>query len=351
VESDDKPTMQDLHLAAQRLAFAPLLFQAARVARDKGVLEALDRAGRAGLTPSSVVTQTGLSLYAVRVLLEACAASGLATLENDSYRLAALGRLVLRDPMTRVNFDFAHDVCFQGAFSLEASLVEGRPAGLSVFGPWPTVYEGLAQLPEQVRRSWFAFDHFYSDPVFPLALPYVFASRPRTLLDVGGNTGKFAVAALAHDPEVRITTLDHPGQLAQARARVDAAGFGARFETKAQDLLDASLPFPGKHDVVWMSQFLDCFSEDEIVHLLARGRRALLPGGRLILVETFWDEQPNAAARACVQATSLYFAAIANGNSRMYASEDLRGLVNRAGLEVTERQVLGFHSLWLCRSA
>ena len=48
----------------------------------------------------------------------------------------------------------------------------------------------LAQLPDQVQKSWFEFDHYYSDNAFPEVLPIVFANKPKRLLDVGGNTGK-----------------------------------------------------------------------------------------------------------------------------------------------------------------
>jgi hypothetical protein len=58
------------------------------------------------------------------------------------------GFVVLTDPITQVNIDFNHDVCYQALFSLEQSLDAGKPLGLKVFGDWPTVYEGLAQLPE-----------------------------------------------------------------------------------------------------------------------------------------------------------------------------------------------------------
>ena len=57
--------------AAQRLAFAPLAFHATGALRDRGVLAALSKAVPEGLRIEDVVTTTGLSTYAARVLLEA----------------------------------------------------------------------------------------------------------------------------------------------------------------------------------------------------------------------------------------------------------------------------------------
>ena len=61
-----------------------------------------------------------------------------------------------------------------GLFYLDEALREGKPAGLKVFGEWPTIYEALSSLPEQVKKSWFGFDHFNSDNSFKEALELVF---------------------------------------------------------------------------------------------------------------------------------------------------------------------------------
>ncbi|HVO20454.1 MAG TPA: class I SAM-dependent methyltransferase [Anaeromyxobacter sp.] len=337
-------------LDAQRLAFGPLMFQAVRAARDMGVLGALDAAGQAGLLPGEVAERAGVSLYAARVLLEACLSAGVCEVEGWRFRLTRAGRLVLRDEMTRVNMDFVHHVCFRGAFELERSLREGRPAGLATLGPWSTVYEGLSRLDPEVQRAWFAFDHFYSDAVFAEALSVLLARRPTRVLDVGGNTGRFATACARRDPGVEVTILDHPGQLALAAREAEAAGVGPRVKGAPIELLDHRLPFPTGFDVVWMSQLLDCFPERDVVGLLRRGGAALKPGGRLYVSEPCWDRQPNEVGRYCLHATSLYFTAIANGTSRMYHSEDLAGCIAAAGMVLEEDRPLGStHTLFVCR--
>jgi cyclopropane fatty-acyl-phospholipid synthase-like methyltransferase len=177
----------------------------------------------------------------------------------------------------------------------------------------------------------------------------VFGSPVRRLLDVGGNTGKWALLCAAHDPDVRVSILDHPAQLALVKAAGEAAGVGGRLELLPMDLLDHSRPFPGGFDAVWMSQFLDCFGEPDIAALLRRGRQALAPDGRLYILETYWDRQATPAARDALIGTSLYFTCMANGSSRMYHSDDLRALVDAAGMAVAEDTQLGYHTLWTCR--
>ncbi len=339
----------DQYRQVHALAFSPLFFQAAMAARNMGVLAVVHAAKEQGLLPAEVATNANVSLYAARVLLEGCLAIQLVALADGRYRLTPAGELWIGDEMTQVNANFVQDICYAGAAHFEESLRTGTPAGLKVFGAWPTIYEGLTELPPAVQKSWFDFDHFYSDGAFPLAFPKVFATAPKRLLDVGGNTGKWALHCLANDPTVEVTVLDHPGQLGRLQANAVAAGLAARLRTVPMDLLDHTIAFPTGFDVVWMSQFLDCFGEADIAKLLQRGAAALAPGGRLCVMEAFWDRQPNDVAELCLQGTSLYFTCMANGTSRMYHSQDFLDLIASVGLRLVSDEKIGYsHTLLTC---
>ena len=321
--------------AAQHLAFAPLAFQATSVLRDRGVLAALAEAVPDGLDIAAVATTTGLSVYAVRVLLEAGLGLHIVWRRDERFHLGKLGRFLLEDEMTRVNFDFTRDVCYQAAAHLDEALCEGRPAGLQALGPWATLYEGLAVLPQPARRSWFAFDHFYSDQAFPAVCERLAADPPTRLLDVGCNTGKWARLCLERLPECVIGLADLPKQLDVAHENLREAGLSARVRCHPIDLLDRQASLPSGYPLIWMSQLLDCFSEDQIVAILGKVRAALPPGGRLWILELFWDRQRFEAAAFSLQQTSLYFACVANGNSQMYDSKVFLALLPRAGLVAT----------------
>ena len=114
------------------------------------------------------------------------------------------------------------------------------------------------------------------------------------------------------------------------------------------NLLDHSQAFPGDFDVVWMSQCLDCFPEADIVRLLQRGREALNADGTLYVLEPYWDHQ-HIIGRDSVIGLSLYFACMANGNSRMYHSDDMRRCIDEAGLTLVSDERIGFHTLFGCK--
>ena len=324
---------------AEFIAWGPIVFQASRLMLKFGILEML-RDSTDGLTEAEVVEKTGLSQYAIKCLLEAslCIGTVLIDTETDRYSLSKTGWFLLNDPATRVNIDFNHDVNYIGWFHLEESLRKGKPAGLKHFGDWPTVYEGLSSMPKHVQDSWFGFDHFYSDSSFPEALQIVFSQyRVRSLYDVGGNTGKWALKCVEYDKDVEVTILDLPQQIGMMQENIAGKSGAERIKGYGINLLDKAVSFPqreGGLDAIWMSQFLDCFSEEEIVSILTRAKGAMGRDTRLFIMETFWDRQRFEPAAFCLTMTSLYFTAIANGNSKMYHSDDMKRLVGQAGLEI-----------------
>ena len=350
--SKDRLTAREAQRLAQYIAFGPIVFQASRLMIKFGILERL-RDG--DMTLAEIVQATGLSEYAAKVLMEASLSIGTTLIDpkTDKFSLSKTGWFLLNDPATRVNVDFNHDVNYEGFFHLEEALLEGRPAGLKHFGDWPTLYEGLSSLPEQVKKSWFGFDHFYSDHSFDEALEIVFGYRPGKIMDVGGNTGRWALRCVGYDRDVRVTIVDLPQQLAMMREQTAGKPGADRIDGYAMDMLDPTAEFPEDlhPDVIWMSQFLDCFSEDEILSILKRAAKVMGPDSRLAIMETFWDRQKYEPASFCLTMTSLYFTVMANGNSKMYHSDDMARLVERAGLRVEEiHDGLGQgHSIMICK--
>ncbi|MCD4812463.1 class I SAM-dependent methyltransferase [bacterium] len=330
-----KETALEARYAAQKIAFAPVVFQAVRLLRDLNILKTIKTAGEQGLRVEVIAKETGVSEYGVTVLCETGLSQGVLEMKNEHYILTRVGHFLLNDEMTRVNMDFINDVCYEGLFALDKSIAEGKPAGLKVFGEWDTVYEALSQLPPKAQKSWFAFDHYYSDSAFPEALPIVFKQKPRTLLDVGGNTGKFALQCADFDPDIKIAILDLPGQLAKAAVNIKGKGLEKRIEGKpVNNLLDPEEVFPKEFDAVWMSQFLVCFSEEQVVSLLARAREALEPQGDFFILDTYWDRQKYDIAAYCLINSSPYFTAMANGNSRMYRYSEMERFIMSAGLKI-----------------
>ncbi|MDG3087525.1 class I SAM-dependent methyltransferase [Vibrio hannami] len=319
---------------AQKLSFAPVVFHTARTLRDLNILEALDKAGSNGLSAEEISEQTDVSVYGVKVLLDMALSAHIVLWKKPNYVLANLGHFLLHDGMTNANLDFTADVCYAAMMHLTEAIKEGTPAGLKELGDWETIYQGLSQLPEKAKQSWFAFDHFYSDRSFPVLLETVFKEKPGSLVDIGGNTGKWAIQCCNYDKDVKVTIVDLPQQLEMAKKNAEENGFSDRISGYPANMLDKSQTLPEGADVWWMSQFLDCFSPMEILNILKKVRQTMKQDATVYILELFWDAQKYEAASYSLNATSLYFTCLANGNSRFYRSEDFLEIVREAGFAV-----------------
>ena len=338
---------------AQEIAFAPIAFQVSRLMCKFGILQYLS-SNTQGSTFHNIKEHTGLSDYAVHVLMAASLFIGTVTVQNGLFYISKTGWFLINDRMAKVNMAFNHDVNYQGMFYLEESLLNGRPEGLKIFGDWPTVYEGLSSLPENIQKSWFDFDHFYSDESFPEALKIIFKDKGcvRKILDIGGNTGRWAMQCVKYDDDVEVTVLDLPQQLEIMKNRISGQKGAERIHGHSCDILKKDSPFPSSsYDIIWMSQFLDCFSEQQITDICRRAAGSMGPDSRLFVMETFWDRQKYETAAYCIALTSLYFTAIANGNSRMYHSADMIRCITDAGLQIEESiDNIGLgHTILICR--
>ncbi len=342
----------DAQFEANKIAFGPVLFQASKVLIDLGILDLILDKNNGGISYEEIAQEKGISLYGLKVLLEMALSADIVKLNSeDKFQLTKTGYFLLTDKCSRINMDFVHDVCYEGLFHLKEAITEEKPSGLKVFGEWNTVYEALAHLPEKVKESWFAFDHLYSDGAFPEALPIVFKHSPKKLLDVGGNTGKFSLQCVKYNPDVNVTILDLPGQWEKAKGNIEAQGYADRISGHPIDLLSENPIFPKGADAIWMSQFLDCFSEDEIVKILSAAVKGMEEHTELFIMETYWDRQRFDAAAYCLHGTSLYFTAIANGNSRMYHADTMKLCCEKAGLNIVEDidRVGEYHTIFRCK--
>ncbi|MCE4554380.1 acetylserotonin O-methyltransferase [Pelomonas cellulosilytica] len=155
--------------------------------------------------------------------------------------------------------------------------------------------------------------------------------RHRRLLDVGGGDGAFACLAAAHAPQLRVTVFDLPGVVAGAPARFERAGLAARCEAVGGDFFEDALP--PRADLVTLLRVVHDHDDARVLRLLRAVRRALLPGGRLLLAEPLADTP--GAERMGHAYFGFYLWAMGRGEPRTEAR--LRELLAQAGFTDVRR--------------
>ncbi len=137
---------------------------------------------------------------------------------------------------------------------------------------------------------------------------------------------------------MEVTIVDLPQQLEMMRKQTAGLSGSERIHCHGARSCGSDVPFPTGFDAVWMSQFLDCFSEEEVISILTRVAQSIGKDSKVYIMETLWDRQRYETASYCLTQISLYFTAMANRNSKMFHSDDLIRCIENAGLEVEEVQ-------------
>ncbi len=333
-KNNDRISAIEAQFEAQKIAFAPIIFQVVRTMRDLGILEIISQ-NKEGVSIEKISKQSRVSKYGVQVLLETALSADVVKVEDELWNLTKVGYFLYSDKMTNINMDYNHHVNYLGLFNLEKSIKNEKAEGLEVFGDWDTIYPALSSLPKDAKNSWFNFDHFYSDSGFLKAIDYLKTLNPKSILDIGGNTGKFAFLLEKESENIDITIMDLPQQIKTVKQNIYERD-SKRVSTIEANVLLEETKIPKGFDIIWMSQFLDCFKEEQIVRLLKKIKASMDENTQVCIMEPFWDRQNNETAAFCVINTSPYFTAMANGYSKMFKYSDFEKFLTQAGFEVLE---------------
>lgn len=103
----------------------------------------------------------------------------------------------------------------------------------------------------------------------------------RTLLDVGGGTGAFAITLCEANPNLAATVIEFPNVADLGEAYVGEAGLAGRIRYLRGDLLET--PWPDGQDVVLMSYIFSSVPGEALAGLVRRAFSVLRPGGRLLV--------------------------------------------------------------------
>jgi predicted O-methyltransferase YrrM len=131
-------------------------------------------------------------------------------------------------------------------------------------------------------------------------------SGAATLLDVAGGTGAYSITLCRRYPDLRATILDFPSVTTVAAGYIADAGLSDRISLLPGNALETD--WPAGQDVVLMSYLLSAVGAADIPALIDRARRALAPGGKIIVHDFMLDEDrsgPPSAAGFFLQYLTL----------------------------------------------
>lgn len=200
---------------------------------------------------------------------------------------------------------------------LERSLRSGEPTGLHERAPedpyWERYMRGLLDL-SRLRGDFIA-----------RAIP---ARSPRSMIDLAGGHGGFAMAICRRHAELHATVVELDGAARIGRRIVAEEGMEDRVSYLVGDLFEADL---GEgHDIATAFSILHHFQPERCQRLLERARAALAPGGTMAVYEL---DRPAAGKRGTQLGAldGLLFHVLSG--ARTYSGEEIAGWMRAAGFQ------------------
>ncbi|MFI5530268.1 methyltransferase [Kitasatospora sp. NPDC051853] len=300
------------------------LFPAAlRAAADVGVADHLAGGPR---TPAELAAATGTDAGNLHRVLRLLATRGVVTEGQD-------GRFGLTEAGQALRSDVPYSA--RAAVRMLTDHTMWRPAGelsrcLTEGG---TAFEGIFGMP--------FFDHFAKDErtaaVFHVGMAAMSDAENApiaaacdlpdvgTVVDIGGGHGGLLIEALRRHPRLQGVLYDQPHVLAGHRL-TDADGIEGRW-TLAEGDFFAAVP-PG--DVHLLKRITHDWDDDQCVTLLEHCRRALHPGGRVLVLDAVVPE-----GNAPHQSKTLDLMMMASLVGRERTAADFATLLTGAGLRLS----------------
>jgi acetylserotonin N-methyltransferase len=157
----------------------------------------------------------------------------------------------------------------------------------------------------------------------------------RTVLDVGGGSGIFAIQMARAWPELTATVLDIGTICIEADRYIDAAGVGSRVNTHAANMF--TQPWPQGFEAHFFSNIFHDWSEETCRMLARRSFEALPSGGRILLHEILMDDD------GCgpLPAAAFSLLMLIGTKGRQYSLPELRDFLHGAGFTDIEAQRTG----------
>lgn len=272
--------MSDQRFALLELSTMAWASSALSVVAELGVADAFDGEER---DVGDVAAAVGAQEDALHRILRTLTSFGIFRQTGDRrFALAPMGELLASDhpeSMRNIVRMTGAPWHWQAWPGLEDSVRAGGPAFDHVHGT--AFFPYLEANPRAAELFHAAMTEFQRLAHAAVLEAYDFAGID-TLTDVGGSHGDLLVAILNAHPRIRGVLFDQPSVIERAQAKLDGSPVRERIELVGGDFFAG---VPEGSSAYLLSTIIHDWDDDEAATILAGCRRAMAPGGRVLLAE------------------------------------------------------------------
>ena len=256
-----------------------------KTAFEVGLIDRLLEHGSGAVAPLAAVV--GLDQDGLRFLLDLLGAAGVVQEAKDDVRLTRRFQEALRyRDLLEVKLDYAGFTINDFA-DLFTPLVQAQSgfAGKSRLFELFDYRRALNPTHENYVRTrmWVRLTSTLTRYEAAPCLDVHDMSGHRRMLDVGGNSGEFAVQACRRHPSLRATVFDLPLICELGLEHVLATAEGGRISFIPGDLRSQDLP--GGYDLITFKSMLHDWPQQDALGFIDKAARALAPNGTLLIYE------------------------------------------------------------------
>jgi hypothetical protein len=246
-----------------------------------------DHLAKGPATAEQIANIEGIDSSAAFRLLRACASLGLVTCDNQLKFSATplLGTLQRNVPGSLRSLAIAWSApgfwLSWGRFS--DAVQTGKSQTVPALGA--KLWDYYAQKPEEGAAFTQAMDGITSGIAEEVAR-VLDTSTTKLAIDVGGASGTLVHSLMMANPQLHGIILDLPDVVPSATAAASALGLAERSRALAGNFFD----YVPEADIYLLKYILHDWSDGESLQILEQCRKAMRPGGRVILIERLLGE-------------------------------------------------------------
>ncbi len=274
----------------------------------------------ASATLQNLAEATNSDPRGLRLLLDACVAIGILTKSATVYQNTLSGNMAL---VSGSKMDLSHAILYnRDVFPAWGKLSHLVQSGKPVEAP----EMHLGEDPERTRRFVLSM-RGRAMAIGQSVIPMLDLTGCRTLLDLAGGPGTYAVLMAQANPEIHCTTVDLPAVSAVAAECVAESGMTDRVTCLAGDYHTDTYP-TNAYDVVTIFGALHQESPDSILDILRRAHHTLKPNGKLFILDMMTDASHTHPPFSALFAVNM---ALTTHNGWVFSDSELKDWMSQTG--------------------
>lgn len=267
-------------------------------------------------TAENIASKIKTNLRATEILLDALAGLRLIKKSSNKYKNSSLAnRFLMPDsPYYQGNIIKHLDTAWKNWSELDEVIKTGKPANKA-----------------QNHASFIKGMHDISKIKAENVIKLINLKGIKKALDLGGGPGTYSIEMAKKG--VSVTLFDLPETIKIAQEIIKKSGVKS-IKFKAGDFLSDDI---GKgYDLIFISQVLHAFSEDDNIKILQKSAEALNQEGRIVIQEFYIDNNRANPVRSAIFSVNML---VNTEGGRCYCPKEIKGWFIKAGLRKFQETV------------